>query len=167
MTNAIGLLGAAFAAVAFVLLAIRCVARGQAVAPGRGEWDAHVAIHIEPHASSIESEATTATAALVRGDESVEAWLARVDGLPALESAYRAGALDKQSLWETLRDGEARPDARMAAARLLRRRFHEAPDALVRVADDVELRDRIEAAADDEDEAPRRLERLGPLFRAR
>ena len=45
----------------------------------------------------------------------------------------------------------------MAAARVLRRRYGEERGALVR----------IDAALDEHDDAERRIERLGPLFRAR
>ena len=60
-------------------------------------------------------------------------------------------------LWEALADAAAPVDTRMAAARVLRRRYGEERGALVR----------IDAALDEHDDAERRIERLGPLFRAR
>jgi hypothetical protein len=96
--------------------------------------------------------------------------------------AYRSGALDAPALEATLEDALAPPDARIAAARLLARRFARDRASLVRVPDEPELRVRIAAAvgegeregqgaeeeARDHDlRAARRLARLGPWFRAR
>ena len=76
-------------------------------------------------------------------------------------------ALTTDVLWEMLGDAGAPVDARMAAARLLQRRYGEAEQALVRVVEDRDVRVRVEAALEEHDEAEEHLERLGPLFRAR
>jgi len=76
--------------------------------------------------------------------------------------------LKKDVLWETLGDDGAPVDARMAAARVLRRRHGEEARALVRVVDDHDVRARVAAALEDQhEEVEEHLERLGPLFRAR
>ena len=104
---------------------------------------------------------------LGRGDEQVGAWLARLDAIPNEQHAYRGDAMRKDVLWETLGDGAAPVDARMAAARVLQRRYGEEAPALVRVVSDDEVRVRVEAALEEHDEAEEHIERLGPLFRAR
>jgi hypothetical protein len=149
----------------------------------RGAWDAHVALH---HDARMTAEATVAaeTAAdgatgeerdeapvrighLVRGDEGVGAWLARLDAIPTEQHAYRGDAMKKDVLWETLGDAGASVDTRMGAARLLRRRYGAEEGALVRVVEDPDVRVRVEAALEDHDDAERAIETLGPLFRAR
>jgi hypothetical protein len=81
------------------------------------------------------------------------------------EGAYRA--LPRDVLLGVLVDEEAAPEARMGAARVLRRKYGE-PASIVRVVVDPEVRVRVEAAADGEiEEAEEKIERLGPLFRAR
>ena len=163
---------ASFASLA-VLLA-RSFGRGEAVALGASRWDAHVALHLHKNENGEDvpevvddDVAPRPVSRLGRGNEPTAAWLARLDALPSDAHAYRSDALPADSLWETLGDGEAPVDARMAAARVLRLRFHEEPKALVRVVDDGDVRERIEAALEEHEEAEQHLERLGPLFRAR
>ena len=55
----------------------------------------------------------------------------------------------------------------MGAARVLRKRYGEEERALVRAVDDRDVRLRIEAALEDQEDAERTLATLGPLFRAR
>ena len=170
-----------------VLLARRLVP-GQAMAIGRGTWDAHVALHRrqvadaavdavrtdeEKRAQAAEREEEQArgepirVANLGRGEEQVGAWLARLDAIPNEAHAYRGDAMKKDVLWDTLGDDDAPVDARMAAARVLRRRYGEEEEALVRVVPDRDVRVRVEAALEDHDGAEEHIERLGPLFRAR
>ena len=139
----------------------------------RGAWHAHAALHAAreegPEAAPGEAaeEAAARIGSLARGDEGVGAWLARLDAIPTEQHAYRGDALKKDVLWETLGDDAAPADARMAAARVLRRRYGAEERALVRVVDDPDVRVRVEAALEDQEDAERAIETLGPLFRAR
>jgi hypothetical protein len=167
-----GITGLATSWVALALLVARRLLPGQAIAIGRGTWDAHAELHRGYGADAeLDDEAARAepirVANLGRGDEGVGAWLARLDAIPTVEHAYRGDAMKKDVLWDTLGDASAPVDARMAAARVLRRRYGEEESALVRVVDDREVRVRVEAALEEHDEAEQHIERLGPLFRAR
>jgi len=170
-----GLGGVAAAEIAMVLLVVRRLMRGHAVAIGRGAWDAHVALHRVVVTGGEKAEAATADRAaqptrvgtLARGDEGVGAWLARIDAIPSEQHAYRGDAMKKDVLWDTLGDAGAPVDERMAAARVLRRRYEEDERALVRVVGDPEVRERVEAALEEQEDAERRIQALGPLFRAR
>jgi hypothetical protein len=104
---------------------------------------------------------------LARGDERVGIWLTRLDALPPAGHAYRGDGMKKEALWDMLSDDEAPVDTRMAAARVLHRRYGEPDSALVRVVGDGEVRVRVEAALEDHDEAEVHIERLGPLFKAK
>ena len=171
-----GLAGVVSAQLSFVFLVMRQLWPNQAVAlGGRSAWEVHAALHRErvglaaqegepPPASSSEH---VRIGGLERGNEGVGAWLARIDAIPSEQHAYRGDALKKDVLWDALGDPLAAVDTRMAAARVLRRRYGEAEGALVRVVDDPEIRVRVEAALEEHDAAERRIETLGPLFRAR
>lgn len=184
-----GIGGVAAAWLSLVILATRRFAPGGALAVGQGIWDAHVALH-RAHAERAEVDAVRSeeekranaceeaeasaraepirVANLGRGRERAAAWLARLDALPSESHAYRGDALSKDVLWETLGDDGAPVDARMAAARLLRRRHGEEERALVRVVDDHDVRARVVAALEEQHEdAEEQLRRLGPLFHAR
>lgn len=172
-----GATGVAGALVATALLTARRLLPHQALAVRRAAWDRHVALHeaagrfarsgpADDEADRDHEAAERAPRALARGDEPLAAWLARVDALPADGGAYRA-AMKRDDLWQTLGDAAAPADARIAAARLLRRRHGEDEGLLVRVVEDADVRVRVEAAIDEDDDAVERLERLGPLFRAR
>lgn len=161
-------------------LALRQLLKKQAVAVRRGAYDAHVALHADapveapkPADAGVDAkpsaapEARTASA-LARGNEPVRAWLARLDALPNEAHAYRGDAMKKDVLWDTLSDDAAPLETRMGAARVLARRHGEEGRALVRVVEDPDVKVRVEAALEEEEEvAERRIERLGPLFRAR
>jgi hypothetical protein len=167
-----GLGGVIAAELSLVLLAIRQLVPHHAVALGRGgAWDAHAAIHRAQQAEGEEtrarSDAPARVANLARGDEQVGAWLARLDALPSEQHAYRGDAMKKDVLWETLGDDGAPVDARMGAARVLRRRYGEEELALVRIVEDPDVRVRVAAALEEHEDAERRIEMLGPLFRAR
>jgi len=176
-----GITGVCAAIASALLLAIRQVMRGQAVAIRRGAYDAHVALHQDAPVPSAEEKAKDAekeeqasapkthARTLARGDEPVRVWLARLDALPHDGGhAYRGDAMKRDMLWETLSDDDAPLETRMGAARLLARRHGEEQKALVRVAEDPDVRVRIQAALEEEEEvAEERIERLGPLFRAR
>lgn len=173
-----GVLGVVFAllSLALVLTRRRAALLGHRLALRSKEWDAHVSLHAR---GEEEEEAEKAPAsshvpsALARGDESMTEWLARLDALAASSgAAYREGALDRDSLFALLEDATTAPDVRIAAARLLEKRFGAKKQDLVRVAADPDVRLRVEAVLSDddeeeEDEAHERLARLGPLFRAR
>jgi hypothetical protein len=172
-----GLAGVVAAELSFMSLILRQLWPNQALAAGaRSRWEAHAAIHrerarvIEEGSSEEPAPATiekVRIGGLERGDEDVGTWLTRIDAIPTEQHAYRGDALKKDVLWEALGDAGAPLDTRMAAARVLRRRYGEEEGALVRVVADADVRLRIEAALDEHDDAERRLERLGPLFRAR
>ena len=167
-----GLAGLATSWVAFALLVARRLLPGQAVAIRRGAWDAHAELH-RRQAGAAEVAPAAAEAEpirvgnLGRGNEGIGAWLARLDALPTASHAYRGDAMKQDLLWETLRDESAPVDARMAAARVLRRGHGEDERALVRVVADREVRVRVEAALEEHADAEEHIERLGPLFRAR
>jgi hypothetical protein len=167
-----GLGGVIAAELSLVLLAVRTLVPNHAVALRRGgAWDAHAAIHRaqqqEEEDPRARADAPARVANLTRGDEQVGAWLARLDALPTEQHAYRGDAMKKDVLWETLGDDGAPVDARMGAARVLCRRYGEEEVALVRVVQDPEVRVRVAAALEEQEDAERRLETLGPLFRAR
>jgi hypothetical protein len=172
-----GLVGVLAAELSFMFLVMRQLWPNQAVAFGmRSGWEAHAALHRERARVRRETEAAEEPAATIhevrvggleRGDEDIGAWLTRIDAIPTEQHAYRGDALKKDVLWQALGDVGAPLDTRMAAARVLRRRYGEEEGALVRVVADADVRLRIEAALDEHDDAERRLERLGPLFRAR
>lgn len=89
-----------------------------------------------------------------RGDESVRAWLQRLDamGVSPEGAGYRASTLDVGVLWRVFEDPDEEPDLRAASARMLSRIV---PDEMkVRVAPilstvrDAMTRKRIEATLD-------------------
>lgn len=170
-----GVGGVIAAELSMVLLVVRRLLRGHAVALARsGAWEAHVALHAKNAAAGSSSAGASEVAAeparvhnLGRGEDAVGTWLARIDALPSEQHAYRGDAMKKDVLWETLGDDGAPVDARMAAARVLRRKYGEDEEALVRVVVDREVRVRVEAAMETQEEAERHIETLGPLFRAR
>lgn len=164
-----------------LLLTARRLVPNQALSMRRAAWDRHVALHeaegrfaahgkVEPSAEDA-AVSSRGPSLLARGDESRAAWLARLDALPAERGAYRGEALKRDVLWDTLGDAASPVDARVAAARILKRRHEALPDALVRVvADDPDVRVRVETAIDDtldDEDVAHQLERLGPIFRAR
>jgi hypothetical protein len=171
-----GLLGVVAAGLSFLFLVARQWWPNQGGALGSSSaWEAHAAIHRERAEQAGHGDAEPPTTnvehvrigVLGRGDEGVGAWLARLDAIPTEHHAYRGDALEKDVLWDALGDAAATVDARMAAARVLRRRYGEEEGALVRVVDDPEVRQRVEAALHEHDDAESRIETLGPLFRAR
>jgi hypothetical protein len=172
-----GLVGVLAAELSFMFVVMRQLWPNQAVAFGvRSRWETHAALHRERARVRREAEAGEEPAAtfdkvriggLERGDEDIGAWLARIDAIPFEQHAYRGDALKRDVLWEALGDAAAPVDARMAAARVLRRRYGEEEGALVLAVADADVRLRVEAALDEHDHAERRIERLGPLFRAR
>ncbi len=172
-----GLVGVLAAVLSFMFLVMRQLWPNQAVAFGRRSgWEAHAALHRERARLRRETEAGEEPAGTIekvriggleRGAEDIGPWLTRIDAIPTEQHAYRGDALKKDVLWEALGDAGAAVDTRMAAARVLHRRYGEQEGALVRVVADADVRLRIEAALDEPDDAERRLERLGPLFRAR
>lgn len=166
--------------VSALLLTARRLLPNQALSMRRAAWDRHVALHeaegrfaahakIEPRVE--EGAEARGPSLLARGDESRAAWLARLDALPAERGAYRGEALKRDVLWDTLGDAASPVDARVGAARILKRRHEALPDALVRVvADDPDVRVRVETAIDDtldDEDVALQLDRLGPIFRAR
>lgn len=172
-----GLLGVVSAGLSFLFLMARQIWPNQAVVLGRrSAWETHAALHRERAEQAARDDVVEPApgpaehvriGGLGRGDEGVGAWLARLDAIPTEQHAYRGDALKKDVLWDALADATAPVDARMGAARVLRHRYGEEEGALVRVVDDPEVRLRVEAALDDHDDAERRIETLGPLFRAR
>lgn len=163
-----GVGGVAASWFALALLVVRRFVPAQALAMRSGAWDAHVALH-QRHAAEAATDGAepSRVANLARGDEPIGAWLGRIDAIPSESHAYRGAAMNKEMLWATLGDDGAAVDARMGAARVLRRRHGEHAAALVRVVDDRDVRVRVDAALEEQGEAEERLERLGPLFRAR
>ena len=170
-----GIGGVVCAVLATAVLVARRLLPDQAGARGRSSaWDAHVALHHRAdEITSVDEVAPpealepAPTYNLERGNEAVRVWLARLDALPTAQHAYRGDALGKETLWQTLEDAGASVDARMAAARVLSRRFGEEERALVRVVGDPDVRARVEAVLENQEDAERRIVTLGPMFRAR
>jgi hypothetical protein len=185
----VGIPAVVLAQIGFVLFAVRALSRRRSLGwHAEGAFEQHLALHLEPvkarsgpaddrrNDAEIGDTADGVGAArrprvrvgvLARGSEPVGAWLARLDGIPTTDGAYRGDAMKRDVLWEALADAEAPIEVRMAAARLLRRRYGEDAGTLVRIVDDADERIRVEAAMDEAAEAEARLEALGPLFRAR
>ena len=164
-----GIGGVAATQLALLVLFVRWLGKSHAVALRNGAWDAHVALHRaqSEKIAAPQGDAPARVFRLTRGDEGVGDWLARLDAMPTEGHAYRGDAMKKDVLWETLGDAGASVDARMGAARVLRRRYGEEERALVRIVDDPDVRVRVEAALEEHDDAEKHLETLGPLFRAR
>ncbi len=164
-----GVMGVGASWLALALLATRRLLSGHAIALRKGTWDAHAELHRRPDADTAPDarDEPIRVANLGRGDEGVGAWLARLDAIPTEQHAYRGDAMKKDVLWDTLGDDHAPVDARMAAARVLQRRYGEEEPALVRVVGDHDVRVRVEAALEEQAEAEEQIERLGPLFKAR
>jgi hypothetical protein len=168
-SKATGIAGVVAIVLSFVVLAAQAMGKRKAIGIARGAWDAHVALH-ENGAIEIAThrEPEGAAAALARGDEPIDAWLSRVRSIPANEGAYRGDAMKRDVLWDKLGDDHAPPDVRMAAARVLRIRYEEDGEKLRAAVSDRDVRMRVAAAIEDDDEvAADRIESLGPLFRAR
>ncbi len=145
------------------------VLRGRSVVVWRGAWDEHLALHsAEGHARDLDATASSADSPLARAGASARAWIARLATRGPDGGAYRGDAMKRDELWDALRDEQAPADVRMAAARVLRVRYAENDDAIVSAVGDEDVRVRVGAAIeDDEDEAAERIEKLGPIFRAR
>jgi hypothetical protein len=157
-----GFLGVAFAQVAFLVTAI--ASRRDFASTPFGD---HVALHASsPHVAHAPAAALSSAPRgwVARGDEPVAAWFARLDAAPAVTSIYR-DAEAKDVLWEIVADADAPVDARVGAARVLRRRHREPQADIVRVVEDSDIRVRVEAATDDDDDGCEKIERLGPVFR--
>lgn len=125
-------------------------------------WGEHVALHTRlPHVEAREDAGARPWTA--RGDEPVEAWLARLDAVPVDASAYR-GSGEADVLRGLVADDAAPVDARIGAARVLHVRHGEPREMLKALVDDDDVRVRIEAATEEVD-ACEKIERLGPVFR--
>lgn len=102
-----------------------------------------------------------------RGDDTVAAWLARLDAMPS-GSGYRGEGASRELLYETVNDPNAAIDVRLAAGRLLRVREREERARIVEEVKDEEVRARLEAVTlDDAAEAEAALDAVGPMFRTR
>lgn len=104
------------------------------------------------------------------GSENVRDWLARLDAWSREEAVggYRGTLPTQEELWRVFRDETAMIEARLAAGRLLRLRYSEAPDAMIDAIGDRALRVRVRVAVTDSvDDAAEELDRLGPMFRVR
>lgn len=133
--------------------------------------EAHAALHAAPDGRLPDpAEQEGRLRVLARADEATSTWLARLDAIPSEGGVYRGEAVTREVLWETLTDELAPADARMAAARLLRRRHGEEATEVLRVVEDPDVRARVDAAMtaiEDPEEAAERIDELGPIFRAR
>lgn len=175
--KAAGFATVALAPVVALLATLRWSWRRRTAPGGGARFDEHAALHAgapagterPEHAEEGSERRSAAATVLGRNGEPAAAWLARLDSLPKEGSAYRGASLDRDALHAVLTDEDAPADARAGAARLLALRFEETKASLVRVVADPEVRLRVEVAAYEEDPelAGGRLERLGPLFRAR
>ncbi|MBL8602446.1 MAG: PH domain-containing protein [Myxococcales bacterium] len=77
---------------------------------------------------------SAAIEALDRHEESVEAWLAKLEGRAASSAVYRDGGLNQASLEAAMRDGASPTSRRLAAALLLTARGDEVGRSHVRIA---------------------------------
>lgn len=140
------------------------VALGQGLDAASGALGEHVLLHATRPTNESPEEPRIRIQVLDRSDEPVRMWLERIDGLSS--DAYR-GALPSQADLRLVFEDPAAPlHQRLAAARLLVRRYS------VRVA---ELHDALEPElvryfldidADDTEVVAASIERPGPRFRA-
>lgn len=140
------------------------------VAFARSAVDRHIELHalrrIERDEAPPPPEAPPRVRVLVRGDETTEAWLSRIDGLGAGGEGYRGDAATREELYATLEDERTDDLARLGAARVLARRHGEPrPSIEARVPPDLAPRVRA-VVAEDPSEAAADLDALGPTFRA-
>ncbi len=136
----------------------------------RNAYDEHVRLHAsstEPFAETEQDVPRVRVAALAQGDDDERTWLARLDAMPLDGGAYRGEAATRDVLWATLTDEDQDVGTRMAAARVLGRRYGEERVRVAESLDDPEVRARALAAMEDAEEAVSRLEALGPMFRGR
>ena len=104
---------------------------------------------------------------MARGDETVRAWLARVDVAGAQDEGYRSDAPTREELHALLGDATAATDLRLAAARVLVRRYRESPESVC-AGIERDLVPYVRSITGEELEpAAEALDSLGPAFRAR
>ena len=102
---------------------------------------------------------------MLREDEPTRTWLARIDGAANGGEGYRGPAPSREELDVVLADPVARPDLRLAAARVLVRRHGEGTDRVLAKLDR-QLTDHARLVVDEDcDRAAQALDRLGPLFK--
>lgn len=167
-SKALGIPGVVFAVLSLLVLVVRVMSGSRLSLAKDCALEAHARLHA---GNGVEGEAPGARAfeadPLVRRDEPTAAWLARLDAAASQKSAYRGDVPARDALVATLTDEAAQVDARMAAARLLKRRHGSTDEELVRVVVDPLVRVRVEAALDDDDDAAERIDQLGPVFQVR
>jgi hypothetical protein len=175
-----GLSGLCFAVAASFLYLIAQLARRNVVVgmPGSAEGATgavrtHLTLHVEaaqgivqPHARGVDANDGTPPRVriMLREDEPTRTWLARIDGAAGGGEGYRGFSASREELSSVLTDRTARPDLRLAAARVLVRRHGESTESVTASLDtQLEKYGRV-VALEDADRAAEELDRLGPIF---
>ncbi len=178
-----GLPGLVFAIAATFLYLIAQLARQTVVvgAPASADGVAGaIGRHLDLHAKDAGHRATRGPAhgddandgtpprvrIMLRENEPTRAWLARIDGAADGGEGYRGLAPSREDLDAVLSDVVARPDLRLAAARVLVRRHGAGRDqVLAKLDSQLSTYGRL-VVDDDLDRAADDMDRLGPIFMA-
>ncbi|AKV03387.1 hypothetical protein AKJ09_10050 [Labilithrix luteola] len=164
-SKALGIPGVVFSALSLIVLVGRVMSGARLSLAKDSALEAHARLHAD--AADTADAPVAETGPLVRRDEPTAAWLARLDAAASEGSAYRGDVPARDALVGTLTNEAAQVDARMAAARLLKRRHGANDEELVRIVTDPQVRVRVEAALEDDDDAAERIDALGPVFQLR
>lgn len=134
---------------------------------GSSRAEAHFRVHAadvsRPDGPTTAEATPPRIAALARGDETVDAWLRRVDALGERADAYRGAAYTAEELAALAADDEADTSARVGAARLLRRRHGRSETEVVAMTG-AALEPRVRVAVLSPERAAGELEQAEPLF---
>ncbi|MBX3229202.1 MAG: hypothetical protein KIT84_18730 [Labilithrix sp.] len=142
-------------------------AMGAARRLDRSPIERHVRRHLKERLTVAPAPPRVRVDLFARRDESVTAWLGRIDALDRGEG-YRGESAPRELLFETVADAHAPIDVRLAAARVLRVRDRESPERIAGATSDEDVRVRIAAVTvDDATAAAAELEEVGSMFRAR
>lgn len=128
-----------------------------------GAWTVHEGLHLTAGEADVALDPSAASPART------STWIAAVDARVASRAPiYRESLPEPDALLACVRDPEASPRERLAAARMLRVGFAVEPSALsAAAASEPEMRARVAAVcAPDPAAAAERLDALGPAFRA-
>jgi hypothetical protein len=150
------------------------------VPTGKGIVEQHIRAHLQQRVVVKEEEEEAAVSGASGGahrrllenasNESTKEWLARIDALRAGEGdGYRGGGPTAEELRGVLDDASSPPRAKLAAVRLLKRKFKETDETLkARIAsvdDALGPSVRVVLSEDDADAAADELDAIGPAFR--
>jgi hypothetical protein len=148
------------------------------VPTGNGIVEAHIRAHLQQRVVVKEDEEEAAVSSVgargrlldVASNESTKEWLARIDAVRVNEAdGYRGGGPTAEELRGVLEASSSSPRAKLAAARLLKRRFKLSDEMLktriTSVDDALGPSVRVVLEEEDADVAAEELEAIGPTFR--